>query len=59
MPQAYSDDYPCDHFDCACPPFVTDGRVSLREWSIYVADMDITPAEQANAKVAHMLRELQ
>jgi hypothetical protein len=43
----------CDHFDCACPPFVTDGRVSQAEWDRYVADMEITPEEQARAKAAH------
>lgn len=26
----------CEHFDCACPPFVLDGRVSSEEWGTYL-----------------------
>lgn len=47
----------CEHFDCACPPFVTDGRVGQAEWARYVKDMDISYEQQANAKVAHQLGE--
>jgi hypothetical protein len=41
----------CEHFDCACPPFVTDGRVSEAEWDRYVAAMDLTYDQVATAKV--------
>lgn len=39
------EDY-CDHFDCACPPFVLDQRVSSAEWGKYVRDNRLGYAEE-------------
>jgi hypothetical protein len=32
----------CDHFDCACPPFVLDGRVSSQEWAGHLRKMGLS-----------------